>query len=570
MTAGETGQRGPASGSVAAVPAVAGGGQAAVRAWAGRPALQGLLALAAYLAVFIICFAFPLVRDPGLPQVAQSGPDANEFTWMLRWFPYAISHALNPLYSRQIFAPGGFSLAWASTSPALAVVLAPVTAAFGPIASLNLALALSGPVSAWAAFLAARRLTGQFWPALAAGAVYGLSPYEIDEAGAGHPNLAVITLLPLMVYLTLLWRDRKLGDRVFAGLLAVAIAAEFYMFSETFAEMTALGAVSLLIGFAVARPAQRHTIVRLARLAAIAWVAALALASPYLIYMLRHPHGFALATNPSLAVNLDGAALDPPVAVLLLLIVLALALLAWSSRLTRLLVVMFVLILALAVGPHVYAGTRQLGTVPWAWLWSLPLARSAEPLRLVIFGYLVLAMIVARWLALPAKGTMLLAVRWLLGLAVVVAIVAYIPHGRAGYAIPATSAPAGMRPAAALPAFISSGRYRDYLRPGETVVVVSDRGNAGMLFQADTDFYFRVAGGFVNAAFNNPSALPAPVEALMHPTPAAERQFRAYLRQAGVGAVLVERAWSAPWMQIFGRMGLHGTSAGGVIVYRTG
>ena len=31
----------------------------------------------------------------------------------------------------------------------------------------------------------------------------------------------------------------------------------------------------------------------------------------------------------------------------------------------------------------------------------------------------------------------------------------------------------------------------------------------------------------------------------------------------------VERAWAAPWMQIFSRMGLHGTSVGGMIVYRT-
>lgn len=569
MTAGERGQAGPATDS-GVVPAAAGNGQRAMPAWPARPALQGLFALVAYLAVFVIWFALPLIRHPGLPQVSQSGPDANEFTWLLGWFPYSFTHAVNPLYSRQIFAPGGFSLAWVSTSPALAVILAPVTAAFGPVTSLNLLLALSGPVSAWVAFLAARRLTGRFWPALLAGAVYGLSPYEIDESGAGHPNLAAIMLLPLMVYLTLLWRDRKLGDRAFAGLLAAAMAAEFYVFNETFAEMTVLGAVSLLIGFAVARPALRRTVVRLAGLAAIAWVIAIALASPYIGYMLGHAQReFTLATVPSFALNLDAGPLDPPLVVLLLLIVLALAVFAWPRRLIRLLVIMFVLIAALAMGPDPDAGTRQLGTVPWAWLWSLPLARSAEPLRLVIFAYLVLAMIVALWLSLPTRNSVLLAGRWLVALAVAVAIVAYIPHGRNGYVIPASSAAAGLRPAAALPAFISSGTYRNYLRPGETVVVVSDRGNAGMLFQADTDFYFRVAGGFVNAAFNNTSALPAPVQALMNPTPAAERQFRAYLRQSGVGAILVERAWSAPWMRIFSRMGLHGISVGGVIVYRT-
>ena len=120
-----------------------------------------------------------------------------------------------------------------------------------------------------------------------------------------------------------------------------------------------------------------------------------------------------------------------------------------------------------------------------------------------------------------------------------------------------------------LPAFISAGLYRHYLRPGEIVVVVSDRGNAGMLFQADTNFYMRIAGGFINVSVSNTTALPEPVARLRHPTPARERRFRAYVHQAGVGAILVERAWEAPWMQVFSRMGLHGTSVGGVIIYRT-
>jgi hypothetical protein len=90
-----------------------------------------------------------------------------------------------------------------------------------------------------------------------------------------------------------------------------------------------------------------------------------------------------------------------------------------------------------------------------------------------------------------------------------------------------------------------------------------------MLFQADTNFYMRIAGGFINVSVSNTTALPEPVARLRHPTPARERRFRAYVRRAGVGAILVERAWAAPWMQVFSRMGLHGTAAGGMIIYRT-
>ena len=574
MTASEADIPGAGAGAgegasrTATVPRIASAGQLAIRARLPRPALEGLLALAAYLAVFIIGYAFPLVRHAGVPQVGQSTLDPNFYIWSWRWWPYAISHGLNPLYSSQIGAPAGYNLAWTTPAPAVAVILSPVTAAFGPITSFNLTLLLAAPVSAWAAFLAARRLTSRFWAALAAGAVYGFSWYEVAETGAGHPNLYVIMLLPLMVYLVLLWRDGKLGSGWFVGLTAVAMAAEFYISNETFAGMTVLWAAGLLIGFALARPAERQTVARLARLAGLAYVAAIAAVSPYLVYALRHSPPAFTKVQPAFSLNVENL-VNPWSGIVLLVIVLALAVLTWSSRLTRLLVIGFVLIVALAIGPVLVIGARQFGSVPWERLWYLPVARSAEPLRLMIFANLVLAIIVALWLALPVKNGLLLAARWILGLAAVAGIIAYVPTASRGSVIPARTASAAARPTGALPAFLTSGRYRDYLRPGEIVVVVSDRGNASMLFQADTDFYVRIAGGFINRSLSTATGLPASVEVLRHPTPAREQQFRAYVRQAGVGAILVERAWSAPWMNVFSRMGLHGTPVGDVIVYPT-
>jgi hypothetical protein len=574
MTTSESDAPGSGASRTATAPRITGAGQLAMRAQlalqarAPRPALQGLLALAVYLAVFIIAYAFPLIRHPGLPWVGQATLDPNFYIWSWRWWPYAISHGLNPLYSSQIGAPAGYNLAWTTPVPAAAVLLAPVTVAFGPTISFNLTLLLSAPVSGWAAFLAARRLTGRFWAALIAGAVYGFSWYEVAETGAGHPNLYLVMLLPLMLYLVLLWRDGKLGRGWFVGLTAVAIAAEFYISDETFAGMTVLGAAGLLIGFAVTRPAERHTVARLARLLGLAYVAAIVLTSPYLVYALRHSPPKFTKVQAAFSLNLKDL-VNPGSGIALLLIVLAVAVFTWSSRLTRLLVILFVLIVALAIGPFAVAGTRQLGLVPWERLWYLPLARSSEPLRLIIFANLVLAIIVAVFLATPVRSRLLLASRWILGLVAVALIVAYVPTASNGSIIPAGAPSAALRPTDELPAFLTAGLYRDYLRPGEIVVVVSDRGNAGMLFQADANFYFRIAGGFINRSLSTATGLPAPVEALMRATPARERQFQAYVRQAGVGAVLVEQAWSAPWMNVFSRMGLHGTPAGGMVVYRT-
>jgi hypothetical protein len=600
MTAGEADRPGPGAVRTATAPEITGAGQLAVGARVPSPVLQGLLALAVYLAVFIIGYALPLARHPGLPQIGQGSVDPNFYIWSWHWWPYAISHGLNPLYSRQIGAPAGYNLAWATTTPAVAVILAPITAAFGSIASFNLTLLLSAPVSGWAAFVAARRLTGRFWPALMAGAVYGFSSYEVSHTVAGQPNLTVNLLLPLMLYLALLWRDGKLGRGAFIGLMGAAMAAEFYISIEVFAEMTVLWAVGLLIGFALARPEARRTVARLAGLVTAAYVVAIVLASPYLAYALPHyPASFSgtsghhapspqypalnlvnlVVPRPSrvfwltslthYAASLTGFSSSAYVGIPLLVIAAALAVLTWPSRLTRLLVIMFVLIIALAVGPHPIIGSMQLGALPWARLWALPGARNVEPIRLILFGYLVLAIILAVWLAIPTGGRLLAASRWILGLVAVAAILANLPTAANGEVLPAGPPSAAIRQTNALPVFISAGLYRDYLRPGEIVVVVSDRGNAGMLFQAGTDFYMRIAGGFINQQLSTPTGLPVPVAQLMRPTPARERQFRTYVHRSGVGAILVEQAWAAPWMNVFSRMGLHGKPVGGVIVYQT-
>jgi hypothetical protein len=566
-------RQGSGGGVTATVPEQAGAAQlaarAALRMRSPRPAIQGLLALAVYLAVYLICFIGPLLSHLDVPMVAQTSPDPNFYVWSWQWWPYAISHGLNPLHSGQIGVPAGYDLAWTTPTAAVALLLSPVTELFGPVVSFNLALVLAAPVSAWAAFVAARQLTGRFWAALTAGAVYGFSWYEVGQTQVGHPNLCVIMMLPLMVYLALLWRDGKLRPRTFVALLAVAMAVEFYIFNEAFFWMTVLWAALMLIGLAVAGPAHRPEIVRLAELVALAWAVAMVLASPYLIYALQHaPAQFSRAQVPHALLDLRTLVI-PWSGIVLLTIALALAVFGWASRLTRLLVIGLVLVLTLAVGPKLVVDGHVRGTVPWGVLWHLPFAVSSEPVRFLIFAYLLFAMIVAVWLGMPARNRLLLASRWILGLILVAGIAANAPRISRGYAVMADHTASTSRPSYALPTFFTSGIYRDYLRPGETVVVVSDRGNAGMLFQAYTNFYMRLSGGFINATFTAPNALPAPVAAIQRPTPAREKKFLMYTHQAGIGAVIVEDAWAANWMSIFSRMGLDSIHAGGVTVYRT-
>ena len=91
----------------------------------------------------------------------------------------------------------------------LSLLLTPLTLAASPVASFNLLVILSLPLSGWAAFVLCRRITGRFWPAFAGGAVYGFSAFEMNHIFAGQLNLAVSFLLPIMAYMVVRWLDGK-------------------------------------------------------------------------------------------------------------------------------------------------------------------------------------------------------------------------------------------------------------------------------------------------------------------------------------------------------------------------
>ena len=219
-------------------------------------------------------------------------------------------------------------------------------------------------------------------------------------------------------------------------------------------------------------------------------------------------------------------------------------------------------------------------TLPWGYIWNLPLLDSAESQRLMDFGQLVLALLLALWLAHVTKSKLALAARW--GLAVLVARrdLRERAHVRLGGGpAQAQAQPSGSRrcrPSRSptqIPAFFTDGAYKQYIKPGENVVVVSHRGNAGMMFQAYTDFYFNIAGGFINASLSREDALPPPVADLSHLPGQVGKQriedFHAYVKSAHIGAIIVERAWSEHWMYVFAKLGLKTTTVGGVTIFQT-
>jgi hypothetical protein len=536
--------------------------------------LQGLLALAVYLTVWLMTSASPLINHMSVPVLDQTSQDPNFYVWILRWWPYAASHGINPYFAYQIGVPLGYSLAWVTTIGPLALLAWPLTAAAGPVVSFNLLVALAPPLSAWAAFVLCRRLTGRFFPALAGGAVFGFCAYTMNHTAAGQLNLTFTLLLPLMAYLIVLWRDGAIGSRAFAALLAVTMALQFYLFLETFADLTAILVIGLLVGYGVAGKAARPQIARLSRLIGLAFAITAVLIVPYLAFALTHvPPKFVHVSGldvASLVVPRQGSAFglkwlgrlaaapmgetaEGYVGIPLLLLAVGLALFAWRSRMTRFLTVMLVVILVASLGPAAYVEGKKFAVLPWHRVWTLPILRSAFPSRLMVFAFLILAVMTALWMAGPRWWHW---ARWPLAAVAIAVIAADIPAF-------------GITPSGDVPKFISAGWYRHQLWPRETVVVISQVGNAGMLWQAESNFYFRLAGGYVNAVITPRTDLPLAVQNLNFATPLYVEQFGAFIRRADVGAILVQADAPPRWIGIFSKLGLQGQLVGGVLLYRT-
>ncbi len=382
--------------------------------------------------------------------LSASTQDGSIFVWMFRWWPYAISHHLNPFYTTAAWAPGGINLSWVTSVPAPALAMSPVTAAFGPFFSFNLAELAAPALAAWTAYLLCRHLVGSFLPALAGGFFFGFSPYLIDEFGQGHPNLSLVFLVPLAAYLVVRLLDGSLPARWVIPLLGVVLGVQLYISTETFATLTFMGFLFALIGLA-AGPLWRR------RLRA----AAAPLAAGLLVTLL-------FSIGDTLTV--------------------------FGARI-----------------------------MPWRLAAALSLLSYAQPGRLVVYAFLLIAVIMARWLARPQVP----ALRTALAAAAALVI---LPNFHAD--VWASRIP--------VPAFLTQGTYHRYLRPGETVWIVDPHRNRQMIWQAQTSLSFRLACGFFGVM---PPGLPNPgMQAHLGTgaiTGASVADIKGFLASYRVGAVLM-------------------------------
>ena len=78
-------------------------------------------------------------------------------TWFFSWTPYAVLHGHNPLFTDWLNHPYGVNVMWNVSLPLPGLLMAPVTLAFGPVATYNVLSAVGFWTAGWAAYAVIRR-----------------------------------------------------------------------------------------------------------------------------------------------------------------------------------------------------------------------------------------------------------------------------------------------------------------------------------------------------------------------------------------------------------------------------
>ncbi len=511
------------------------------------PAWKGLVAYLAYQAVAVWCWVVPILPSFGREHLGTDIQDGNFYQWALSWTPWALAHGRNPLEAGVVFAPTGVNLAWNAFIPGPALVTWPVTAAFGPLASLNLTLAVAPALAAWAAYLACHRLTHAFWPSFAGGFLFGFSAYMATNMN-GYPNLVLIFPVPLLAYLVIRRVEGSIGRVAFVAGSSASLVALFSISTEVFGTAALLGAVAfggaLLVGTDL-----RRRLLETGALIVVAGAIAAIVLSPYVRAVVAHRPATPVRT-PELARADPRAFIVPPPATAIgergfvapitdsprgngerylgigaVAIVIGFAITERRRRETWALIAFLLLISAIALGPTLVVGGRAIAWLPGRLLASAPFLSSAAPPRLTAFTLLLVAVIASIWVA-RAHGR----AAWIRWAIVAVAIVGTFPGSLARH-VPQVDLELTTSPA-----------VRDALHPDEIVYAIPFVKGDEMRWQASSGFWFRLAEGDIGPlpeAFDaGPIAHGLHVRTISYLPPPAE--FRDWIVQREVTAVLLD------------------------------
>jgi hypothetical protein len=537
-----------------------------------------LAAFVVYLALSIFFFGRGLTGHLSDYHIGVAVPaDSTIFIWSLAWWRHALLHHLNPLLTTAIWAPGGINLAWVTTAPLAAVIAVPLTGALGPVVTCNILFILSPALAAWSAFLLCRRIANSYWPATMGGYIFGFSAYMLGQM-RGHLHQVLIFPVPLIAYLAVRHYQRDIRTRTFVILTAFAIAAEFLIALEVFATMTIFGLLAMLLSMNFSTGEGRRRVIATALPLALGLLLSLVLVSPFIHYLFTSgaprwgtmysadPLGWLIPTTyfelgrlpilQSIARNFpfDQFECGTYAGPVQLVIVTLFGWRHWREPFARMMIDLLIIIAVLSFGPMLHVMHHNLIGLPGAIVTALPLMSKATPARFAMYAFLIFAIATSLWLSEARYGS-----RAKITVAGLI-VLSTLPNLSTDY----WSTPNNT------PEFFTKGAYRKYIAPGNTVVTLPYwmLGN-GMLWQAQTDMYFRIAGGWTGPPPPEYDGWPI-VKAFATDTlvPDAELQLKAFAANHNVTAVIAGSGTNPVFSPMLATLNDNPLVSGGITLYR--
>ena len=462
-----------------------------------------------YLLLAVIFLSRTWLRGVLGHRIVGHGGDPLGFVWFLAWLPHALGSGLNPFFSTALMAPQGANLLNSTAVPLPSLLMWPVTAAFGPVASYNILATLALAASAWAAYFALLRLTPNRSSAWVGGMIYGFGGYMVGQA-ADHVNLMIAVFPPVIAIL--LDRIRRGGGPVRMGLLIGVCAAAQIFVNEEILATTVIMALLALAYVAVTNPPTRALTIRYLRALSAAAIPFAVLAGPALAYQLLGPqHVSGVFVTARLYVNdLDSFVVPNSTQWLSTggsrhltsafsgtdgefggyLGVPLICLLIWAGwrlrRRARFIGFLLVCALIFSLGPYLEVGGGDTGIpLPWIVSTHVPLLANAAPDRFNLYVWLAVAVLLVLLIddlrARPLGG------RPIVGLAVcAVALIPVVPN-------------LALSELLRVPAVIGNATVFRHTLPGAKTLLITPvhNGQYAMAAEAEAGFAYRVAEGGV-------------------------------------------------------------------------
>lgn len=146
--------------------------------------------------VLVILMTYPTVPLASSVGRFDSG-DGRFSVWNVAWVAHALTTDPRHVLDANIFAPHPGTLAYSELNLVAGVFAVPFFLATGhPVAAANGAIAVALSLTFWLTWVLARRLTGQFWPAVLSATIFTFCPYLL--AHTAHVQLLMAFVLPLM------------------------------------------------------------------------------------------------------------------------------------------------------------------------------------------------------------------------------------------------------------------------------------------------------------------------------------------------------------------------------------